>query len=100
MTLILFFLCLSSGSVYAAARWGRKYEELLPVTGCAIVAVLFFFGVLGLLETGFWAVCALCLGLITAWLRGFQVMQCIAPVMLLMATATMTVSFVSSLITR
>lgn len=63
MTLILFFLCLSSGSVYAAARWGRKYEELLPVTGCAIVAVLFFFGVLGLLETGFWAVCALCLGL-------------------------------------
>ena len=63
MTLILFFLCLSSGSVYAAARWGRKYEELLPVTGCAIVAVLFFFGVLGRLETGFWAVCALCAGL-------------------------------------
>ena len=63
MTLILFFLCLSSGSVYVAARWGRKYEELLPVTGCAIVAVLFFFGVLGRLETGFWAVCALCAGL-------------------------------------
>lgn len=63
MTLILFFLCLSSGSVYAAARWGRKYEELLPVTACAIVAVLFFFGIFGLLETGFWAVCALCAGL-------------------------------------
>lgn len=63
MALILFFLCLSSGSVYAAARWGRKYEELLPVTGCAIVAVLFCFGVLGRLETGFWAVCALCAGL-------------------------------------
>ena len=63
MTLILFFLCLSSGSVYAAARWGRKYEELLPLTGCAMVAVLFFFGVFGLLEPGFWAVCALCAGL-------------------------------------
>lgn len=73
MALILFFLCLSSGSVYAAARWGRKYEELLPVTGCAIVAVLFFFGVLGQLQTGFWAVCALCAGLYL--LAGFTTLR-------------------------
>ena len=73
MALILFFLCLSSGSVYAAARWGRKYEELLPVTGCALVAVLFFFGVLGQVQTGFWAVCALCAGLYL--LAGFTTLR-------------------------
>lgn len=42
-------------------------------------------------------VCALCLGLVAAWLRGFQVMRHIAPTMLVMATATMTVSFALTL---
>ena len=63
MSLILFFLCISSGSVYAAARWERKYEEVLPLTCCAMVLTMFLFGVFGFLKLGAAVVCAACAGL-------------------------------------
>lgn len=63
MAVILFFLCISSGSVYAAARWNRKYEEMLPLTCCAMVLTMFLFGVFGFLKLGAALVCAACAGL-------------------------------------
>ena len=63
MPLILFFLCISSGSVYAAARWERKYEEVLPLTCCTMVLTMFLFGVFGFLKLGAAVVCAACAGL-------------------------------------
>ena len=49
--------CLA-GSVYAAARWERKYEEVLPLTCCAMVLTMFLFGVFGFLKLGAAVVCA------------------------------------------
>ena len=40
----LFLGVLLSGSVFAAARFGRKFEEILPITCMGIVLVLFLFG--------------------------------------------------------
>ena len=63
MAVILFLLCISSGSVYAAARWNRKYEEVLPLTCCTMVLTMFLFGVFGFLKLGAALVCAACAGL-------------------------------------
>lgn len=63
MAVILFLLCISSGSVYAAARWNRKYEEVLPLTCCTMVLTMFLFGVFGFLKLGAAVVCAACAGL-------------------------------------
>lgn len=52
----LFFAVLLSGSVFAAARFGRKFEEILPITCMGIVLVLFLFGAVGLLSAGVYAV--------------------------------------------
>lgn len=52
----LFFAVLLSGSVFAAARFGRKFEEILPITCMGIVLVLFLFGAVGLLSVGVYAV--------------------------------------------
>ena len=52
----LFLAVLLSGSVFAAARFGRKFEEILPVTCMGFVLVLFLFGAVGLLNAGVYAV--------------------------------------------
>ena len=52
----LFFAVLLSGSVFAAARFGRKFEEILPITCMGIVLVLFLFGAVGILGAGVYAV--------------------------------------------
>lgn len=52
----LFLAVLLSGSVFAAARFGRKFEEILPITCMGIVLVLFLFGAVGLLSAGVYAV--------------------------------------------
>ncbi|MDO5544261.1 MAG: hypothetical protein Q4F81_00270 [Eubacteriales bacterium] len=52
----LFLWVLLSGSVFAAARFGRKFEEILPMTCMGIVLVLFLFGAVGLLSAGVYAV--------------------------------------------
>ncbi|MEG1196321.1 MAG: hypothetical protein RSE58_12125 [Clostridia bacterium] len=62
---VILFALLSSGSVLCAALWHRKYEESLPLTCCAITALLFFFGIAGGLKLGVYAVCLLCLA---AWI--------------------------------
>ena len=48
----LFLGVLLSGSVFAAARFGRKFEEILPLTCMGIVLALFLFGAAGLLSAG------------------------------------------------
>ena len=69
-SLLLFYLIcallLSSGCVFAAARFGLRYEEALPISLTAIMLLLFLFGAAGLLEAGIWAVCVLALGLYAA----------------------------------
>ena len=52
----LFLAVLLSGSVFAAAQFGRKFEETLPLTCMGIVLALFLFGVAGLLCAGVYAV--------------------------------------------
>ena len=52
----LFLWVLLSGSVFAAARYGRKFEEILPISCMGIVLVLFLFGAVGLLGAGVYAV--------------------------------------------
>ena len=52
----LFFAVLLSGSVFAAARFGRKFEEILPITCMGIVLVLFLFGAVGILGAGVYAI--------------------------------------------
>ncbi len=52
----LFFAVLLSGSVFAAARFGRKFEEILPITCTGIVLVLFLFGAVGILGAGVYAI--------------------------------------------
>lgn len=52
----VFFLAVSSGSIFCCARYGRKYEEILPITCMGIVLVLFIFGILGILKVGIFAV--------------------------------------------
>ena len=63
----LFFAVLLSGSVFAAARFGRKFEEILPITCMGIVLVLFLFGAVGLLSAG---VYALLLAAVCFWAYG------------------------------
>lgn len=64
----LFFAVLLSGSVFAAARFGRKFEEILPITCMGIVLVLFLFGAVGLLGAGVYAVVLLA---VCFWAYGF-----------------------------
>ena len=64
--LIAFFILLSSGSVFAAAYWQKRYEEVLPVTCSAMVLVLFLGGILGHMLWGAYLVCALAFGLYVA----------------------------------
>ena len=52
----LFLAVLLSGSVLAAARFGRKFEEILPITCMGIVLLLFLFGAVGILGAGVYAV--------------------------------------------
>ena len=59
VSLILWFAFLSSGSVLCAAVWGKKYEEVLPVTCSALVLLLFLFGIAGILKAGVLFVCFL-----------------------------------------
>ncbi len=52
----LFLAVLLSGSVFAAARFGQKFEEILPITCMGIVLVLFLFGAVGILGAGVYAI--------------------------------------------
>lgn len=59
---ILLFFVLSSGSVLAAAYGGRRYEEVLPLTIFAIMAVFYLLGIFGALQSGLYVVLALAAG--------------------------------------
>ena len=64
----LFLAVLLSGSVFAAARFGRKFEEILPITCMGIVLTLFLFGAVGILGAGVYAVL---LAAVCFWAYGF-----------------------------
>lgn len=59
ITLLLWFLILSSGGALGAAIWKKKYEELLPITASVLVILLFLCGILGILKAGTVLVCIL-----------------------------------------
>ena len=56
---IVFLLIISSGSLFCAARFDKKYEEILPITCIGYSLVLFLFGIFGNLTYGFYAVLVL-----------------------------------------
>ena len=58
ISLIAFFFILSAGSVVCAAFYGKKYEEVLPVSSSVIVLILFVCGICGALSRGVMIVCA------------------------------------------
>ena len=53
VSLFVWLLLLSTGSVLGAVMWNKKFEELLPITSATIIIWLFLFGLLGKLEFGF-----------------------------------------------
>lgn len=52
ISVVIWFAILSAGSIYGAAVWKKRYEEMLPVTCSAIVLILFAFGIAGNLKAG------------------------------------------------
>lgn len=63
ISLLAFFLLLSSGSFYVTARFHRRYEETVPLTIFCAVELVFPFGLLDNLKLGFYAVCLVMLAL-------------------------------------
>lgn len=60
LTNCIFFLILSTGSIFAAAVFNRKYEEAVPLTLFSIITLLYFCGVWGFLKAGVYIVLILC----------------------------------------
>ena len=65
--LLLFGAAISSGSAFGAARFGKKYEEMLPLTCMGAALFLFLFGLCGALNLGFYLLLAVCAAL---WAAG------------------------------
>ena len=47
---------LSSGSIYCAARFQKRFETVLPITCMGMVLILFLFGIFGILAAGVWVI--------------------------------------------
>lgn len=60
---VLFFLLLSSGSVFCAALWNRKYEEILPITCMSFILILFLLGLFNILSAGVYIIAIISIGL-------------------------------------
>ncbi len=69
ISLLLFFLLLSSGSVFATAFFGKKYEETVPMTAFSAVVLVFLAGLIDQLRLGVYLVCVICavLYLLSIW---------------------------------
>ena len=52
LTNFIFLAILSSGSVFCAARFGKRFEQTVPLYAMGMVLVLFGFGLLGALDVG------------------------------------------------
>lgn len=48
----LFFLIVSSGSVFGSAYYRKRFEETLPISVSLVIIILYFSGLLGLLRLG------------------------------------------------
>lgn len=57
LSVVIFFLLISSGSVLCSAVFNKKYEEVLPIACSAIVLILFGFGMFNMLEVGVIILC-------------------------------------------
>ena len=73
LTNLIFFVLVSAGSVYAAARFGKRYEQTLPLCLMSMVLILFVFGLAGALEAGI--VCLLVLALCFYILAGLRLVK-------------------------
>ena len=69
IAVLLFLLLVSSGSVFAAAKFEKTYEETVPLTIFCMVEFVFLFGLVDQLRLGIYALCAICTGLYiwTVW---------------------------------
>lgn len=50
ITVLTYFLLISSGSIFASSYFKTKYEEVLPITCTSIVILSFLFGIIGILK--------------------------------------------------
>ena len=53
---LIFLMIISSGSLFCAAGFDKKYEQILPITCIGYSLILFLSGVFGNLKYGFYAV--------------------------------------------
>lgn len=60
---VLLLALLSSGCVFGAVRFRRRFEDCLPIFLVGVSCFLFLFGLLGQLPLGFFALCAAALAL-------------------------------------
>lgn len=59
LTILIFLLIICSFSVYAGAKFHKRFEEVLPITMMGMAAVLFLSGFLGVLKVGLWIILVL-----------------------------------------
>lgn len=62
ISILIFLLLISSGSIFCSSYFNKKYEEVLPITCIGIVLISFIFGIIGILK--FSTVFLLILGLV------------------------------------
>lgn len=61
ITILVYFLLISSGSIFATSYFKTKYEEVLPITCTSIVLVSFLFGIIGILKYSIYVILVLAL---------------------------------------
>lgn len=57
ISIVVFLLLISSGSVFASSYFNKKYEEVLPITCFGIILISFLFGIIGLLRFSTIVIC-------------------------------------------
>lgn len=59
LSLLLFILLISSGSIFCSSYFNRKFEEVLPITCIGIVLISFLLGLVGLLKISTLVICVI-----------------------------------------
>ena len=59
IAILIFLTMLCSGSVYCAAYYRHRFEQIIPITAIGAVLLVFLFGIAGQLKLGVSACIAL-----------------------------------------
>lgn len=69
LALLILFCVIVSGSLFVSSLFGRRFEESVPLSVFAIIAVLYLFGLFHLLKAGVYVVCAISIVLAALTIR-------------------------------